>query len=135
MPDCIFCKIGKKEVKVLIVAESENFIGFLDVQPRSPGHSLVIPKRHFDNFVSLDLNLAQEFVKICQETIKKIGRGLNANDFTLGVNEGELAGQAVHHFHFHVIPRFKHDRGGSIHSVVFNEPVESVEEIYSKIIK
>ena len=134
MKECIFCQIAEKKVKAQIIEESENFLVFLDIHPHAPGHSLVIPKKHFANFKELPNEYGQEFVKITKEAILKLKQVLSTDNFTLGINEGPLAGQAVLHLHLHVIPRFKNDGGGSIHSVVYNQPRESVEEIYQKII-
>lgn len=131
--NCIFCKIANKEMKTYLILETENFMSFLDIHPHAPGHSLIIPKRHFEKFGELPLQLAEEFVRIIKETLLKLNKALGANDFTLGINDGPLAGQAVPHLHFHILPRFKNDSGGSIHSVVKNEPRSSLEEIYQKI--
>ncbi len=133
MNECIFCKIAKKEVQSYIVNESENFLAFLDIHPHAPGHTLLIPKEHFENFKEMKEELGNEFVKMTKETIFLLSRALETRDFTLGINEGPLAGQAVLHLHLHILPRFENDRGGSIHSVVFNQPKESLAEIYQKI--
>jgi histidine triad (HIT) family protein len=133
MKDCIFCKIAKKEVNAYVVQESENFLSFLDIHPHAPGHTLVIPKDHYERFLDLPENLGEEFIKIVKESTLLISKALGTKDFTFGINEGPYAGQAVNHMHFHIMPRFKNDGGGSIHSVVFNQPEESLEEIYQKL--
>ncbi len=133
MKDCIFCKITQGEIKSYIVKESPNFLAVLDIHPHSPGHTLVIPKEHFVNLKELKLELAEEFIKMIQEIMILLEKVFMTNDFTLGINEGPLAGQTVSHLHFHIMPRFKNDRGGSIHSVVYNPPQESLEVIYQRI--
>jgi histidine triad (HIT) family protein len=133
MNNCLFCKIARKELPAKIVNESDNFIAFLDIHPHAPGHILVIPKKHFANLEEFELDLSYEFIKIIKETMQLLTKALETKDFTLGINEGSLAGQAVLHLHFHILPRFKNDKGGSIHSVVFNQPKESLDEIYQKI--
>jgi histidine triad (HIT) family protein len=135
MNDCIFCKIVKKEIKVYIVYESANFLSFLDIHPHAPGHTLVIPKNHYERFLDLPQNFGEEFIQIVKNAAILISKVLKTKDFTFGINEGPYAGQAVGHMHLHIMPRFKNDGGGSIHSVVFNQPKESLEEIYSKICK
>lgn len=134
MKACIFCQIAEKKIKAQVINESKNFLVFLDIHPHSPGHSLVIPKLHFSNFQELPDEYSQEFIKITKETMLKLKQALGTDNFTLGINEGPLAGQAVLHLHLHIMPRFKNDGGGSIHSVVFNQPKEPVEKIYRKII-
>lgn len=133
MNNCIFCKISKKEIQAYIIKESDNFLTFLDINPHAPGHSLLIPKKHYENFKDLDINLGNEFIQIIKETMQLLSKVFQTSDFTLGINEGHLAGQAINHFHLHILPRFKDDKGGSIHSVVNNKPQESIEEIYQKI--
>jgi histidine triad (HIT) family protein len=133
MENCIFCKISKKEIEAYIINESENFLSFLDIHPHAPGHTLVIPKMHFENLKKFDSNFSKELIEIIKNTMLKISKALNTEDFTLGINEGSLAGQAILHLHFHIIPRFKNDKGGSIHSVVFNKPKKSLEDIYLAI--
>lgn len=131
--DCIFCKIAKKELKSYVLAESENFISVLDINPHAPGHSLILPKDHLVNFIDVPGNLAQELISFVQKIIKILKEKLKTDDFTIGINEGKLAGRAIDHLHIHIIPRFKNDKGGSIHSVVYNPPKESLEKIYKKL--
>lgn len=133
MQDCIFCKISAKKVPALTLLESENFVSMLDIHPHAPGHSIVITKDHIANFIDLPLALAEEFVKIAQDTMRLLTRGLKTSHFTIGVNEGSLAGRAIDHLHLHILPRFKGDNGGSIHTVVMNTSTESVEAIYKKL--
>ncbi len=133
MENCVFCKIVSGEINSYVVKESENFLAFLDIHPHAPGHTLVVPKKHFQNLKEFDENLGNEFIKIIKETMLLISKALNTTDFTLGINEGPLSGQTILHLHFHILPRFKNDQGGSIHSVVYNRSQESLEEIYQKI--
>lgn len=133
--DCIFCKIAQKEIKSYVVDESENFICLLDINPHSPGHSLILPKDHIVNFVDLPKNLSGELIEFAQKIVKLLSEKLNTSDFTIGINEGKLAGRAVDHLHIHILPRFKDDKGGSIHSIVYNPPKQSLEEIYNLLKK
>jgi len=133
MENCIFCKISKKEVNAYIFKETENFLAFLDIHAHAPAHTLIIPKDHYESFFDLPIDLGGELVKIVKECALLISQVLGTKDFTFGINEGHYAGQAVAHVHLHIMPRFKNDGGGSIHSVVFNQPEESLEEIYQKL--
>jgi histidine triad (HIT) family protein len=134
MENCVFCKISSKEIKSYILEETDNFLSFLDIKPHSKGHTLVIPKKHFCNFEELPDNLGNELVNIIKKIIILLAEKLNTKDFTIGINEGKLAGRLIDHLHIHIIPRFKNDGGGSMHSIVYNPPNESLEEIY-KLIK
>jgi histidine triad (HIT) family protein len=133
--NCIFCKITSKEVDAYVFYESKNFLAVLDIHPHAPGHTLVMPKNHIENFVDLPENLFEEFTKTIKEVILLLRKAFQTNDFTIGINEGPLAGRAIPHLHVHIMPRFPNDQGGSIHSVVKNPPKESLSEIYEKIKK
>ena len=134
MDKCIFCQIAKKNISSFILKENDGFMAFLDIKPHAPGHSLVIPKNHYINLLEIPESLAENLISIIKEVILMISKGLNTDNFTIGINEGKLAGRLIDHLHIHIIPRFNNDKGGSIHSVVYNPPSQSVEEIY-RIIK
>lgn len=135
MENCIFCKIVNGEIKSYIIEESNNFLVFLDINPHAPGHSLIIPKYHYERFENIPQEFGREFLEIAKRTILIIRKALETSDFNLGINNGSSAGQAVKHAHFHIIPRFPEDRGGSIHSIVYNPPNEELSIIYEKILK
>ena len=107
--DCIFCDIinGKSEAEILY--EDENIISFLDIRPVNYGHTLVVPKKHCDNFLSLtsvELNYLINGLQIISRAVEK---SVKADGFNIIVNNGKAAGQTVFHFHFHIIPRFAND--------------------------
>lgn len=133
MENCIFCKIASKNLESYIIEENNSFVAVLDINPHSPGHTLILPKEHIVNFIDFPLEKSIDLIDIMKKTIKILISKLKTQDFTIGINEGRLAGRAIDHLHIHIIPRFENDKGGSIHSVVFNPPKESLEEIYKKI--
>lgn len=135
MTDCIFCKIANHQIKSLIVAEDEFCLAFLDIHPLSPGHTLVIPKEHKTRFNYLSHQEILSLFELIKMITERISNKLKADGFTLGINDGKVAGQAIDHFHFHIIPRYLNDGGHSIHSVVNFPPQEPLEEIYKKIIQ
>ena len=130
---CLFCKIIKKEIPAEIVYEDEWNLAILDINPRAPGHTMVIPKVHSQTILDLpekDLGLLFEAVKEVSLLIKK---SLQSEGFTIGINHGKISGQVIDHLHVHIVPRFKDDGGSSVHSVVNNPPKESLAEIKSKL--
>lgn len=135
MSDCIFCKIAQKEIQSFIIFESENFLVFLDIHPHSPGHCLLISKKHFETLEEMPTDYGKEFLEVTHKLILILKSALGTENFNFGVNNGPLAGQAIKHLHFHFMPRFANDGGGSMHSIVKNPPKENLEEIYNKIIK
>lgn len=107
--DCIFCDIIERKSEAEIIYEDENIISFLDIRPVNYGHTLVIPKKHFDDFLSVppeDMNRLITGLQVVSAAVKK---SVNADGFNIVVNNGKAAGQTVFHFHFHIIPRFAND--------------------------
>ena len=131
--DCLFCKIISKKQQAHIIYEDESSMAVLDIFPRSIGHTMVIPKTHAETILELpDDQIGKVF-----GTVKKVTQllkdKLNPDGFTIGINHGKVSGQAIDHLHIHIIPRFKGDNGGSIHTVVDNPPSISLEEVNKKI--
>ena len=108
---CIFCVLDRK-----VVAENEHAIAFLDSFPVSPGHSLVVPRRHVPTIMDLGTEEYQACFLLVRQIQERLQVELKPDGFNVGVNCGEVAGQTVLHAHIHVIPRFKgdtaHPRGG-----------------------
>ncbi len=104
--DCIFCKIANGEIPSNTVYEDENYRAILDLSPAVKGHTLIIPKNHFDDLPDADEETLSSVLKIA----RKIGIGMTAalkcDGFNVVQNNGEAAGQTVHHLHVHVIPRY-----------------------------
>jgi histidine triad (HIT) family protein len=107
--DCIFCDIieGKSEAEILY--ENENIISFLDIRPVNYGHTLVITKKHYDNFQSVPAEELNHLMKGLQFISSAVVSSVNADGFNLIVNSGKAAGQTIFHFHFHIIPRYQND--------------------------
>lgn len=115
--DCIFCKIVRSEVPSVKVYEDEAHLAFLDVNPESEGHTLVIPKRHVAGFDGLgEEEVASLFVRVRRVVDLLRGR-LQPDGYNIVCNNGEVAGQIVHHVHIHVIPRYYNQRGESLEEV------------------
>lgn len=133
--DCLFCKIGKKEIPAEMVYEDENSFAILDIHPVAPGHTMVIPKAHAQNLLDLPQGEVKPLFEALKLVLHKVSSALHPDGFTIGINQGAVSGQAVDHLHIHIIPRFIGDRGGSVHSVVQNAPSESLADIASKIRK
>ncbi|NCC49965.1 MAG: HIT family protein [Spartobacteria bacterium] len=107
--DCIFCKIVKGEIPSAKVYEDDDLLAFIDVGPIIKGHTLVIPKEHYDNIAATPVDVLQKLIKLVQRIAGAQMNALDADGVNIIQNNGEVAGQAVPHIHFHVIPRFKDD--------------------------
>lgn len=104
---CIFCKIANGEIPSTTVYEDEDFRAILDLGPAAKGHTLIIPKEHFDDVTDLDASLGAKVIPLAARIGKAMKAGLGCAGFNLVQNNGEAAGQTVKHFHLHVIPRYE----------------------------
>ena len=107
--ECIFCNIRDRKAEAEIVFEDENILAFLDIQPVNYGHTLVIPKKHYDNFLTVPKDELDKLIHAVQFISGAVKRSMNADGFNVISNNGDPAGQSVYHFHFHIIPRFNND--------------------------
>ena len=107
--ECIFCNIRDRKAEAEIVFEDENILAFLDIQPVNYGHTLVITKKHYDNFLTVPKDELDRLIHAVQFIAGAVKRSMNADGFNVISNNGDPAGQSVYHFHFHIIPRFNND--------------------------
>ena len=107
---CIFCDIleGKREGH--IVYEDEKHIAFLDKYPIDDGHTLVIPKKHYERITDMDSNDVGELFSLIPKIAKAVLLGAGADAFSLAQNNGKAAKQIIPHVHVHIIPRYN-DKG------------------------
>ena len=131
--DCLFCKIASKEIPAEIIYEDDNAIAFLDINPLTPGHTIVIPKTHAENIIDLGENETSSLFLAVKKVTSLLQEKLSPKGFTIGINHGEISGQTVPHLHIHIIPRYEGDNGGSIHSVVKLTVSETISETKKKI--
>ncbi|SHN56494.1 HIT family protein [Desulfovibrio litoralis] len=103
--DCIFCKIISGIIPSSKVFENETILAFLDVSPIKPGHTLIIPKGHYENLLDLPEQYYSELIKISQKIGKSIIESGLGTGFNLVQNNFPSAGQVVMHAHWHIIPR------------------------------
>lgn len=106
---CIFCKIINGEIPSFKIYETDDVLCFLDISASTPGHTLVIPKKHYENFYDLDQETAGKLIVAAQVVAKRQKEKLGVSAVNLINNSGVLAGQSVMHFHLHVIPRYEND--------------------------
>lgn len=107
--DCLFCKIVAGEIPATIVAETERTIAFMDINPATRGHALVIPRAHARDVHEIDAADLQEVATTAQRVAAAAVQRLGADGVNLLNSNGPAAWQTVFHFHMHVIPRYKGD--------------------------
>ncbi|NPA38815.1 MAG: HIT family protein [Candidatus Nanohaloarchaeota archaeon] len=134
MEECVFCKIVSKEIPAALVYEDGLFLAFLDINPRSKGHTLIIPKQHIIRYDEAPEEIQTNIGRVLHHIAKELVNKLNATGFNILSNNGESAGQVVKHLHFHIIPRY----GEKGHSLEAAFPVDenaksALEQIYQEI--
>lgn len=131
--DCLFCKIGKKEIPSDVMYEDDGAFAILDIHPMAPGHAMVMPKKHSETILELNEDELGRLFSAVRNVTELLQKALSPGGFTIGINHGKASGQTIEHLHIHIIPRFQNDGGGSIHSVVHNPPKEAIEKIGERI--
>ena len=103
--DCIFCAIAAGEIPSLKIYEDEAVFSFLDINPMSEGHVLVVPKKHVTGLEDADDALLASVMPRVRKIAARVREALPCDGFNILQNNGEAAGQTVKHLHFHIIPR------------------------------
>jgi histidine triad (HIT) family protein len=107
--DCIFCKIIAGEIPAVKVLDEDLVLAFMDINPSSQGHMLVVPKRHTENIFEIsegDLSAITDAVKRCAQAVKE---ALKAEGVTILQLNGKASDQIVPHLHVHIMPRWEND--------------------------
>ena len=104
--DCIFCAIAAGEIPSFKVYEDDIVLAYLDINPFSKGHTLVIPKAHTTGLLDTDDAVLAAVVARVKKVAAHLRAALPCDGFNILQNNGEAAGQTVRHLHFHIIPRY-----------------------------
>ena len=107
--NCIFCAIAAGEIPSFKIYEDDAFLAYLDINPFSKGHTLVIPKRHASDIVAADDDTLAELIVRVKKVAAHVKEALGCDGFNILQNNGEAAGQTVRHIHFHIVPRWNGD--------------------------
>ena len=108
-PDCLFCKIIAGEIPAQIIDESQRTVTFMDINPATRGHALVVPRSHATNLLEVDPDDLAATVLAAQRLAKRGTERLGADGVNLLNSCGSAAWQTVFHLHIHVIPRYAND--------------------------
>ena len=103
--DCLFCKMAAGQIPVAKIYEDDVVLSFLDIGPVSDGHSLVIPKQHFEKLHDCPAELLGKVVSRLGKIAAAVTGAMNSDGYNVLCNNGRAAGQLIEHLHFHVIPR------------------------------
>jgi histidine triad (HIT) family protein len=108
-PGCLFCKIVAGEVPATIVASDERTVTFMDINPATRGHALVVPRAHARDLLEIDAEDLAAVARAGQAQARAASERLGADGVNLLNSCGAEAWQTVFHFHLHVIPRYADD--------------------------
>lgn len=109
--DCIFCKIVNGDIPSTKIYEDDDVLAFLDISQTTPGHTLLIPKKHVANIFEYDDELANKTLTKIPLIARAINEAIpNIKGLNIVNNNGEVAYQSVFHSHIHFIPRFTLDK-------------------------
>jgi histidine triad (HIT) family protein len=106
---CIFCSIINGTSEGITVYYNNHFLVLMDKYPISNGHTLVIPKKHYDNLLSMPQEEVGKLYSLVSIIAKAVVSAVSADGFNIGQNNGKSANQIIPHVHVHIIPRFKND--------------------------
>jgi histidine triad (HIT) family protein len=109
MEACVFCKIVSGEIPSYKIYEDESALAFLDIMPVNPGHTLVIPKKHYENIEAIPEEELADLIKVVKKVGLALKNGFGAKGYNLTENNDPIAGQIIPHLHFHLIPRVEGD--------------------------
>ena len=103
--DCLFCKMVAGQIPVAKIYEDEVVLAFLDIGPISDGHTLVIPKQHFEKLCDCPPELLGQVGSRLGKIAGAVDAAMNSGGYNVLCNNGMAAGQLIEHVHFHIIPR------------------------------
>lgn len=131
MKDCLFCKIINNEIPSSTVYEDDLIKVFLDINPTTNGHMLIIPKKHHVNVMDIDEDVVSHALKVIREKLyPMLKKNLGCDGLTI-VQNNEY-GQEVKHYHIHLIPRYQDDLVSDSYNKAMLIPVEEVFARLSK---
>jgi histidine triad (HIT) family protein len=104
---CVFCRIVRKEAPASILYEDDSVLVFLDIRPLNEGHTLVIPKKHYETVYDMPEDLVSHIYKLVKRMAVAVKAATNADGITVIQQNGHAAGQEIFHLHVHVVARFE----------------------------
>ena len=133
MTNCIFCKIVNGEIPSEKIYENKDVLAFLDANPVTKGHLLIIPKKHYENIFDIPKDILKENIEVAQKISLLLKEKLGAEGINLLNSNNKIAQQDVPHYHVHVIPRYSGDE----FEIVFKDKTENknLKETANKILK
>lgn len=132
MAECVFCRIISGELPCWKIWEDESVLVFLDINPVTEGHTLVIPKSHAGDISGMSVQETDALARVLRKMAPAVMKAAGAQGFNILNNCGSVAGQAVEHVHFHIIPRKAGD-GRGYRWITFNYDDGAGEKLAERI--
>ncbi len=132
MNDCIFCKIVKGDARSWKVFENESVYAFFDLNPVNEYHTLVIPKKHYENIFDVTENELVEVIKVVKELAVLYNDKLGIKNVQIINCSGREAQQDVFHMHIHIVPRYEND-GQNVKWTTHAEWINKFDQLLDKI--
>ena len=129
MKDCIFCKIKNGDIPSMKIYEDDICLAFLDVNPNSDGHTLIIPKKHYRDILDIPCDTLSHVYEVAKIIMKELEEKLDCNGFSLLQNNGNI--QEVKHYHLHIIPYY--DDKHAVETILHKDLIKDPKEIYRMI--
>lgn len=129
--DCIFCKIVNGSIPSMKIYEDDIVMAYLDISPDSDGHTLVIPKKHYQDIFDIPNDTLSHIFDSAKKIMKILEKKLNCNGFSLMQNNGSI--QEVKHFHLHIKPYY--DNRKTIEITKNKNLIKDPKEIYDILTK
>lgn len=131
---CLFCDIASGKIPSYKIYEDEFVVGFLDISQATTGHTLIVPKNHYENFLDLPTDEAKHVIEAAKTVTNMLQKKLGFTNLNLINNSGKIAEQSVMHFHLHIIPRYEGD-GISYQTTPHQMTDEQLKATFDKITK
>lgn len=107
--DCPFCRLVRHELNAVVVHEDDEILAIMDLYPATPGHILVLPKRHIENIYVMPADLGARIMATAIAVAKAIKQKVSPDGLNLIQSNELAAGQTIPHFHLHIVPRYNGD--------------------------
>lgn len=127
--DCLFCKIVNGEIPSFKIYEDDYTFAFLDINPNSNGHTLIIPKKHFNDMDDIDLETLSHINNAAKKVKKLLEEKLNCDGMIIQQNNGSV--QEVKHYHMHLKPCY--DGKTAVELITHDECIDNPKNIFEQI--
>lgn len=127
---CPYCQLIENPEQLLVVAETENFYAWLEIQPRAKGHTQIVPKEHKESVMEFSLDEYEEGMRLVRKVVEKAEEGLGADGASVTMNVGEAAGQMLPHAYISVFPRFQgEENAGTPTGAIFPQNDDAQQQL------